>query len=371
MFLDCGSADTVVYNSTCKNCQLNNHTAFDSRQSKSFKSTSVSFSTQYGDGTTLRGVLGNDYVNVTQSLRTPPTQILAVIDSRTGGSDTHRWDGIMGIGPDHLSFVEGNVTPLSNLVKNGELAQPLVGIALVKQDKLTGAPGGGEYRWGELNQNYILGDVVYTPVSSSYFWGTQMNGIFVNGEQMLSTSDYRRALFDTGTTLVYTSDAAAKRIHGEIAGAQFDDQRGFWYVPCDATGAPNVFFEIGGVRRGVPASDIAFRPSSTGNGLCMSGIQGGSDQYTLLGAVFIKNQCKPVIHTKTEVPSGVTSYLLLHRPGLELRQCNKLQSICRPGCPERCWCDSVRLAGSFEEAVPLGLRYGKRNGLFDYRISPM
>lgn len=275
MFIDSGSADTVVFNHSCTSCQLNNHTSFDSRKSLTWKSANKRFSTAYGDGTALSGSLGQDGVRLSSALQAT-SQTLAVIDKRQGGG-THRWDGILGIGPDQLSFVVDNITPPSNLIKAGKLAQPLVGIALVKN-------GGGEYRWGAVNNDYLDGELVNIPVTSSYFWGTNTAGIHVNGVRVEGAW---RAIYDTGTTLIYTSDATAKRIHAQIPKSTFDKQRGFYYVPCD--NITPVSFEIGNQRWTVPGVDLAFRKSSTGDGLCMSGIQGGSEEFTILGAMFIKN----------------------------------------------------------------------------------
>lgn len=291
MFIDTGSADTTMYDSTCSTCQLNNHTSFDHASSSTYVATTTPFETSYGDKTELYGTLGRDTVHLTKNL-TADNQVLTVVNKRVGGSDTHGWDGILGIGPDQLSFVEGNVTPFSNMVKAGKLAQPLVGVALVKADKVTGASGGGEFRWGEIASRYVSGDIIYTPVTSSYYWGVDLSNVYVNNTKMFTSTDVKKCIVDTGTTLIYTSSSAAKTIHSNITGSILNKQEGVWYVPCVTTPAsPNVFWKIQGHRWGVPASDIAFRPSGRNDGLCVSGIQGGSEQYTILGDVFIKNHC--------------------------------------------------------------------------------
>ena len=239
-------------------------------------------------------MLSRDAVYLTDTLKVDH-QLLALITKRQGGSDTHAWDGVMGIGPDALSFVEGNITPLSNLVRSGKLAQPLVGVLLIKENKMTGVKGGGEYRWGGINSAYIHGEVIYTPVTSSYFWGCDMSAITVNQKQMFTATDYGRAIFDTGTSLIYTSDSIAKNVHAQIPRSYLDKNEQVYYVPCQTTlsssPSPNVFFEIQGISWGVPASDLAFRPSGRSDGFCISGLQGGSPLYTILGDVFIKNHC--------------------------------------------------------------------------------
>lgn len=249
----------------------------------------------------MNGFLGKDIVQVSSSLSTPANQLLAVIKSQIKGSGARLYDGILGIGPDPLSFVQDNVTPFSHLVKTNKLTRPLVGIALVKKNKLTNAPGGGEFRWGSVNTNYISGSIVYTPVSSAYYWGVDIPGVYMNNIQLYGPGESKRAILDTGTTLVYVSTALVATIHSKIPGSSLNTQEGAWYVPCDVSslprpgnllGDPNVFFDIGGRKWGIPVQDVAFRTSGRNDGLCVSGIQGGSNQFMVLGDVFIKNHCE-------------------------------------------------------------------------------
>lgn len=249
----------------------------------------------------MSGFLGRDHVQVSSSLSTNSNQLLAIITSQVKGSGARLYDGILGIGPDPLSFVEGNVTPFSSLVKQNKLTRPLVGVALVKRNAATGAPGGGEFRWGAINSNYVSGQIIYTPVTSAYYWGVDVPNIFADNTQMYSPTEPRRAIIDTGTTLIYTSTNVAFNIHNKIAGSSFNQAEGAWYVPCHVSnlprvgnplGDPNVFFEIGGHRWGVPVTDLAFRSSGRNDGLCVSGIQGGSNSFIVLGDVFIKNRCE-------------------------------------------------------------------------------
>lgn len=313
MFIDSGSADTTVFDPQCSTCALATHKAFDHAASSTYTSTEVAFSTSYGDGTSLSGVLGRDIVRITSSLATPATQLLAIITKQIKGSGNRLYDGILGIGPDMLSFVENNITPFSNLVKTNKLAQPLVGIALVKKNKLTNAPGGGEFRWGSINPNYVLGNIVYTPVTSAYYWGIDIPGVYMNNQNLYGPGESGRAIIDTGTTLVYVSTPLAASIHSRIDGASFNTQEGAWYVPCDVSNPlprlgklkvdPNLFFGIGpgGQRWGVPVQDLAFRPSGRNDGLCVSGVQGGSNQFMVLGDVFIKNHCESPHILSTDV----------------------------------------------------------------------
>lgn len=295
MLIDSGSADTTVFSPLCTSCELTTHQAFDYPSSTSFTSTTTSFQTQYGDGTTMSGFLGKDIVHLTGYLATPATQLLAIITSQLKGTGARLYDGILGIGPDPLSFVDGNITPFSNLVKANRIIRPIASVLLIKSSSPQSIVGGGEYRWGGINAPFISGSIVYTPVTSAYYWGVDMPGIYVSGTQMFNPTEPKRAIIDTGTTLVYTSNNAASNIHAQISGSIYNANEGAWYVPCSIssiTGYPNIFFEIGNSRWGIPIEDLAFRPSGLNNGLCLSGIQGGSNSFTVLGDVFIKNHCE-------------------------------------------------------------------------------
>jgi hypothetical protein len=119
----------------------------------------------------------------------------------------------------------------------------------------------------------------------------ELQGIYIGNKSVMASTDFKRGLLDTGTTLIFTSDASAANIHAEIPGAKFDSTNSVWTLPCDtsiATGAPNVYFEVGGRKFGVPPSDLPYRQQSTG--ACISGIQGGSPVFTVLGDVFLTSR---------------------------------------------------------------------------------
>jgi hypothetical protein len=170
------------------------------------------------------------------------------------------------------------------------LAQPVLAVRLVDTNKVTGAKGGGEYTFGAINSRYVAGEIVYTPVTSSSFWGVPFDGIFMRGQSVMSPNDFPGAFIDTGSTLISTSTATAALINGQIPGATLNATLEAWQVPCSSTDltvtAPNLFFQINGVRFGVPAADLAYQSSAFGDGMCLSAVQGGSN-FTVLGDTFI------------------------------------------------------------------------------------
>jgi hypothetical protein len=62
-----------------------------------------------------------------------------------------------------------------------------------------------------------------------------------------------------------------------------------WYVPC--IGAPfDVQVQLGGQSWAIPGQDMAFR---TTDNRCLSGVQGGMQNFFVLGDVFLKS---PFVH---------------------------------------------------------------------------
>lgn len=239
----------------------------------------------------MSGTLSKDRVMLAPAVAAHK-QLIGVINNKVKGSGTGLWDGILGLGPDQLSYVEDNITPPSNLIKAGAMSEPLFSVALVPA-KQGGSGGGGEYRWGGINKAYVKGSITYANVTSSYYWGVDMAEIYYGStKKLMAPADPRRCIIDTGTTLIYTSDASAKALHDSILGAKRNEQDGAYYVPCATSGIRDVFIEIGGRKWGIAAEDLAFRASGRNDGLCISGIQGGASQYTILGDVFIKNHCQ-------------------------------------------------------------------------------
>ena len=107
--------------------------------------------------------------------------------------------------------------------------------------------------------------------------GLQLDDISVGPYSLFDsdTTTPHRAIVDTGTTLIITSDRAATTIHALLPQSFVDPQTGIWYVPCDIgyPMAQNVYFHIAGRRFGIPAEDLAWKASTVYDGKCVSGVQ--------------------------------------------------------------------------------------------------
>ncbi|EIW67983.1 hypothetical protein M231_05556 [Tremella mesenterica] len=323
---DTGSSDLFLFGPTCYTCSPQNHTIFDPSQSSTFINDSYTWDFGYADGSGVFGYTAFDQLSLgTETSSSFPsislgsteinTEIGTILNSNltfaiaefvsgNGFSKTVK-SGIMGLGQDGLSTIpissneSGGRTLFSRLVKNNQLPESVLGIRLVKGKSNQGVvlhEGSGSYVFGGIEDGYIIGGrngLTWTSVTSLNYWGITLDDISTGTNSVLVNDNItpRRAIIDTGTTLIITSTQVATTIHGDIGGSFQDDKSGIWYVPCTVSypSEQNVFFTIAGRRFGVPIEDIAWKVSSTYDGQCISGIQGGMSSFTVLGDMFIKN----------------------------------------------------------------------------------
>jgi len=85
----------------------------------------------------------------------------------------------------------------------------------------------------------------------------------------------RKAILDTGTTLILAPAADAAKVHQGIQGAKSDGQGGF-LVPC--TTNASIALNFGGKSFAIDLRDLAFAPVDANNstGDCVSAISGGN-----------------------------------------------------------------------------------------------
>ncbi|KAH9816737.1 aspartic peptidase A1 [Melampsora americana] len=223
--IDSGSADLFLFDQNCTSCSISNHTAYKSTESTSFASFSseIQFDQIFGDGSTVSGILVSDTVSFGSSSIKSLNQTFGLATTVSSDWADLPVDGLMGIGPDSLSVFTTN---------DNVLDQPIIGIALVKQDSQTLGSPVGEFKFGGVSKKWIRGDLVWKNVTSNNFWGIDLTGIFVNGSNVMSPNDPPRAILDTGTTLTIVSEATAAEIHKRIPGSVVDPENGIWMLPC-------------------------------------------------------------------------------------------------------------------------------------------
>ncbi|ORY96429.1 aspartic peptidase domain-containing protein [Syncephalastrum racemosum] len=192
------------------------------------------------------------------------------------------FDGIFGLGFRDLS--QGHTTPPlysmleQNLIKRGMFAIATEGIAKAEID------------FGGVDPARYSGEIRYTSVIDPVYWMVQFQATAVPG--LSSVVGPRRAIIDSGTTLLVTTLRDAHAIHQTIPGAIEDDD-GTWLVPCQwaETGHPLQFTVAEGTLLTLRARDYVLLPEAHGSAMCLSGIAGqafASSDTWILGDVFLR-----------------------------------------------------------------------------------
>ncbi|WWC66691.1 uncharacterized protein I206_100595 [Kwoniella pini CBS 10737] len=298
---DTGSSDLFVFGPNCMTCNLANHTYYEPTRSNTYKNISDDWKFLYADGSGALGYTSNDIISFGQGRQQLSTSLDFAIATLIGGSDfkLSQRSGVMGLGLDGMSTIKQGSTLFSKLVKSNALTENLLSIRLQKGQQYQGTvyqEGKGQYTFGGIEESYLIGGrqgLTWVDVQSQNYWGISMDDISVGSDSVLSQDNTtpRRAIIDTGTTLIITSNKAASSIHAQIKGSWQDPKSSIWYIPCTtsypATG--NIFFTISGNKFGVPIADLAWKTSNQYNGMCVSGVQSGMENFTVLGDMFMKN----------------------------------------------------------------------------------
>ncbi|KAG8874611.1 hypothetical protein FRB97_005778 [Tulasnella sp. 331] len=305
-----GSSDCFIFAPNCKTCSLSNHTAFQPSRSSSYKNITKQWSTGFGDGSTVSGYISTDIVTVTasSSSSSSPSQVsipnflLALVTTMSDSFVSDIPSGLVGLAQDPLATIPGGTTVFSRMIHGAMLGQNVVGIRLIKGARNsdgTIGPGGGEYAFGGVEPQWIVGGqpgLAWTRVTSRNYWGIPMTDVQMGSQSVLPSSTPPRAIIDTGTSLILTSQALAASINKFIPGSYLSQQSNVWLIPCSTnsispskTPSPNLFFVIGGQRYGVPVRDLAWKQVDQAGYWCVSGVQSGVEGFTVLGDMFIKS----------------------------------------------------------------------------------
>nr|XP_031863587.1 uncharacterized protein CI109_000839 [Kwoniella shandongensis]KAA5530659.1 hypothetical protein CI109_000839 [Kwoniella shandongensis] len=304
---DTGSSDLFVFGPSCTTCHLNNHTSFLPLSSSTYTNLSSSWSFLYADGSGASGHASNDIVSFGDAA-TSTSMGFAIADVVAGDDfAVSQRSGVLGLGLDAMSTMPltddeirtNGATLFSRLVKSQGLTENVLSVRLEKGQQSRGVvtkEGSGQYTLGGVESGYVLGGragLTWANVISSSYWGVGLDDISVGTNSILRTDNTtpRRAIIDTGTTLIITSTPASAAIHAQIPGSYQDRSSSVWYIPCTVSfpDVKNVFFTISGRRFGVPIEDLAWKVSNQYRGMCISGVQGGMSSFTVLGDMFIKN----------------------------------------------------------------------------------
>ncbi|KAF9112590.1 hypothetical protein BGX27_003128 [Mortierella sp. AM989] len=278
---DTGSSDLWVPDSTCKTRTV----TFNRATSKSYKPAKGRFGIRYGDGSQVRGIMGQDRVNVAGLVIENQVFGLATVESASFSEDIV--DGILGLAYNSICSVPGTLTPMDNMIKQKLIDSPCFSVWLGRSTE----GGGGEYRFGGYDPERFEGELTWVPVSVKKYWQVKCDGVFFGDTDLQLKGD---VIIDTGTTLVILPTVVAKAIHAQIPGAMFDGPNG-WIIPNtpEVAALSGIQFLFNGVKFDIVMKDMLREEVEGKKGYVYSGIASADGiPIWILGDVFIKqNYC--------------------------------------------------------------------------------
>ncbi|KAG0248757.1 hypothetical protein DFQ27_000656, partial [Actinomortierella ambigua] len=174
---DTGSSDVWVASSACTTT-CSKLRRFNPSSSTTFQPIQGPFNINYADNTWIQGTLGSDDVSVAGiNIRAQMFGLATTVTART------EVDSIMGLGFDSNSEIPGMNTPLTNMIEQGQIDQPVVSVWLNKaanQGKDTS--DGGQFIFGGVNTSLFYGSITYLPVTSSREWQVAVDKVMLGSK---------------------------------------------------------------------------------------------------------------------------------------------------------------------------------------------
>ncbi|KAF9282547.1 hypothetical protein BGZ68_005885 [Mortierella alpina] len=296
VIFDTGSSDLWVPSSNCFSQACLSLRRYNPSKSSTFQSLNLPWDINYADSLSVSGTIGVDDVTIAGIKISKQTFGLASVVY--GSSTALEFDGMLGLAFDSNSEI-GAATPVTNMMLQGQLDEPVVSVWLNKasnQDK--SLSNGGQFIFGGVDDSLYIGDITYVPVTSADDWQIPVDEVHIGRKELSLRSSSTKAIVDTGSSYILFPDYLAVAFHLEIPNARYDDKLG-WQIPCALANSRTVgdlSFTLGGQKFSVPLSDIVILTSEY-KGYCLSiidswkEVDGHSSQAgILLGDLFIKNQ---------------------------------------------------------------------------------
>ncbi|KAF9571419.1 Leucine aminopeptidase 1 [Mortierella alpina] len=296
VIFDTGSSDLWVPSSNCYSQACLSLRRFNPAKSSTFQSLNLPWSINYADSLSVSGTIAVDDVTIAGIKINKQTFGPASV---VYGSPTAlEFDGMLGLAFDSNSEI-GAATPVTNMMLQGQLDEPVVSVWLNKasnQDK--SLSNGGQFIFGGVDGSLFEGEITYVQVTSADDWQVTVDEVHIGRKELPLSSSSAKAIVDTGSSYILFPDYLAVAFHREIPNSRYDDKLG-WQIPCALANSRTVgdlTFTLGGKKFSVPLSDIVILTSEY-KGYCLSiidswkEVDGHSGQSgILLGDLFIKNQ---------------------------------------------------------------------------------
>ncbi|KAJ7135850.1 acid protease [Mycena epipterygia] len=276
---DTGSSDLWVPSSSCTSSTCSSKSKFKASSSSTSSKKTGTFSIEYGDGSTVSGPIYTDTVKVAKITATK--QAFSPVTTLSSSFADDPVDGILGLAFPAISNL--NADPFF-------VTADAAGAVDANQFSFFLASSGSELYLGGTDDAKFSGDIEFNSVDSSGgFWQATGAKVKVGSTSAVTGID---TIIDSGTTLMYGTPAAVKKLFAKVPGsALFDSTNGFYSYPCDSP--PEISFNWGGQDWTVSADNLNLGTTEDGSSDCVSSLAEqdlglGTDVW-LLGDAFMKN----------------------------------------------------------------------------------
>ncbi|CAG8601933.1 7984_t:CDS:2 [Ambispora leptoticha] len=275
VLFDTGSSDLWVPSKNCTSEACVTDHLFDPSKSKTYKNIGESFDIVYGSGP-VSGTTGSDDISVADAK--VKGQVFGLAITVTDRLAEVGFDGILGMAFDSLSVIHTK-TPFENMVAQKSVTDPVFSFFLVREEDKTSDKS--ELTLGGVDNSKFKGDLNFNKVTDPLYWQINLDDVKFDGKSLgIETSS---AIIDTGTTFILASFDAFTKINELIPGAAYDQEDGFYTIPCNTTSI--VSFVFGGIAYAISPEDLVI---NQGKGACLSAISNGGNVW-VVGDAFLKN----------------------------------------------------------------------------------
>ncbi|KAJ3130181.1 Vacuolar protease A [Nowakowskiella sp. JEL0407] len=278
---DTGSSNLWIPSIKCRSVACFIHHRYDSSLSSTYRENGTSFALRYGTGS-VEGILSADTVSIAGLDIT--NQVFGEAIKEPGFVfAVGKFDGILGLGYDRIS-VGGIPPPVYQMIKQNLISEPVFSVYLGKTEQ-----SGGLITFGGVSPEHFTLPIHWIPVTQKAYWEVDMQFVTLNKSDIGITT--RRAIIDTGSSLLVLPTSEATKINNQIGGKKgFNGQ---YTVDCATVSKlPELDIRLGGKKFTLRGEEYILKVSGFGGSeTCVSGFAGmdfpGSPMW-ILGDVFLR-----------------------------------------------------------------------------------
>ncbi|WPH02738.1 aspartyl protease [Acrodontium crateriforme] len=273
--IDTGSSDLWVLSTKSPKDLSSGHKLYNPSTGKLVKG--ATWSIFYADFSFAEGIVYTDKVSVGGVAASKQAVEVAIQASGSFVSNKPS-SGLLG-----LAFSQGNTIQPVSMPTFFDSIRDSLPQKLFAVDLKYHAPG--TYDFGFIDSTKYKGEITWTKVWTNELgpWGFNAGGVSV-GSAKVGTEKIGRAIADTGTSLLLTTDDAASTYWKAVKSAKNDGDG--WEFNCTEK-LPKFNVEIEGTTFTIPGKYMNYALDSD-TGKCYGGIQGGAGQESIFGDVFLK-----------------------------------------------------------------------------------